>query len=176
MIFTKTEIDGVWIIEPEPRMDPRGYFARLFCKKELAQIGVDFDIKQINRSFSKKRGTLRGLHYQKEPTWEAKIVQCVRGAIYNVVVDFRKDSPTFKKWIAVELSEDNKKMIYTPKGFVNGFQALTDNCELLYFMSEYYSPEHAAGLRYNDIVFNINWPIENPELSEKDSQLPFFEE
>lgn len=175
MIFTKTEINGVWIIELEPKADSRGYFSRLFCKKELAQAGIDLEIAQINRSFTKKRGTLRGLHYQKEPKWEAKIVQCVRGAIYNVVVDLRKDSPTFKSWIAVELSEDNKKMIYTPKGFANGFQSLTDNCELLYFMSEYYSPEHATGVRFNDPVFNINWPIENPKLSEKDAQLPFLE-
>jgi dTDP-4-dehydrorhamnose 3,5-epimerase len=175
MIFNKTEINGLYVIDLELKTDERGYFTRVFCKDELAKAGIGFDIVQVNRSLTKKRGTLRGLHYQREPKWEAKIVQCLRGTIYNVAVDLRKDSSTFGKWLALELSEENKKMLYTPKGFANGFQALTDNCELLYFMSEFYSPKHTTGVRYNDPRLNISWPIENPIISDTDKNLPFLD-
>jgi dTDP-4-dehydrorhamnose 3,5-epimerase len=174
MIFHKTKFDGVYLIEPELRSDERGWFARFFCQEEFQKAGIAFDIKQVNRSFTKQRGMLRGLHYQKEPKWESKVVSCLQGAIYDVVVDLREESPTFRQWEAFELSAENKKMLYTPKGFANGFQALTDNCELLYYMGEFYSPEHAAGLRYDDPTLNIMWPIPEPILSEKDRALPFL--
>lgn len=175
MLFHKTSIEGLYLLEPELKLDERGFFGRFFCKQEFARAGVPFEIAQINRSFTKVRGMLRGLHYQKEPKWEAKVVGCLRGAIYNVAVDLREGSPTFGAWEAFELTEENKKMLYTPKGFANGFQAITDNCELLYFMSEFYSPEHASGLRYNDPKLGIAWPIAEPVLSEKDKNLPFLE-
>jgi len=172
MIFTPTEIADVWIIEPSPLEDPRGYFARIFCQRELNDHDIDFDLVQANRSVTKKRGTIRGLHYQRSPLWEPKIVQCVRGSVYNVVVDLRPDSPTFTKWLAVELSEDNRKMVYTPEGFANGCQTLTDNCELLYFMSQFYSPEHATGVRFDDPDIGVAWPISDWDASDKDKQLP----
>jgi dTDP-4-dehydrorhamnose 3,5-epimerase len=175
MIFNKTEIEGVWVIEPELKIDERGYFARIFCQEELRKNGLSFNIVQINRSFTKKKGTLRGIHFQKEPKAEDKVVQCQRGGIYNVVVDLRKNSKTLGQWLAVELTEDNKKMLLVSKGCANGFQALTDNCELLYFMSEFYSPEHASGLRWNDPKLKIPWPIDNPFLSEKDKNWPLME-
>lgn len=172
MKFCKTKIKGVYIITPEPKRDKRGYFLRAFCKKELKSARIDFNIVQANLSFTKKKGTIRGLHFQKPPHWEEKIVQCLRGRIYNVVLDVRKNSPTFGKWISTELSEKNKKMVLTPKGCANGFQALTDNCGLLYFMSEYYAPESASGVRWNDSAFNIKWPIKKIILSEKDKNRP----
>jgi len=172
MIFHKTKIDGLYLIEPELRTDERGYFGRFFCKEEFMRAGIPLEIAQINRSFTGRRGTLRGLHYQTAPKWEAKVVGCLRGATYNVAVDLRKSSPTFSAWQAFELTEENKNMLYTPKGFANGFQALTDDCELLYFMSEFYSPEQATGVRYDDPKLNIAWPIAKPILSEKDRNLP----
>jgi dTDP-4-dehydrorhamnose 3,5-epimerase len=175
MIFRKVKIEGPRIIEPEHKTDPRGYFSRIFGKDELAQAGIDFSMVQANISFTKNRGMLRGLHFQKEPKWESKIVQCLRGKIYNAAVDLRKDSPTFGEWFSEELSEESGKMLYTPKGFANGFQALTDNVELLYFMSEYYSPEHATGIRWNDPKLNIPWPVANPVLSERDKNLPLLD-
>ncbi len=175
MIIKKTKLEGLYIIEPELREDDRGYFARIFAKEELKKEGIDFDIVHVNRSFTKTKGMLRGLHYQKEPKWESKIVQCIKGAIYNVAVDLRPESKTYLQWEAVELIDGNKKMLLTPKGFANGFQALTDNCELLYFMGEYFFPEHAAGIRWDDSKLNIPWPIPNPILSEKDKNLPYVE-
>jgi dTDP-4-dehydrorhamnose 3,5-epimerase len=174
MKFIKTEISGVFIIEPELNLDSRGYFGRFFCKQEAIKAGIDFDIVQINKSFTQNKGTIRGFHYQNHPMWEEKIVQCTKGSIYDVVVDIRKDSPTYMKWISFELSEENKKMVYTSKGIMNGFQSLTDGCELLYFMSQYYSPEHGSGIRFDDPSLNVNWPIANPILSERDKKLPFL--
>lgn len=174
MIFQKTKFEGVYLIEPELRGDDRGWFARFFCQEEFQKAGISFDIKQVNRSFTKERGMLRGLHYQKEPKWEPKVVSCIKGKIYNVVVDLRAGSPTFGQWEAFELSDENKKMLCTPKGFANGFQALIDDCELLYYMGEFYSPEHATGIRYDDPTLAIVWPIADPILSEKDKNLPLL--
>lgn len=168
MRFKKTKIEGLYIIEPELKSDERGYFTRIFCKEELAKIGLNFNIVQISQSLTKRKGTIRGMHFQKEPKAEDKIIQCLRGAIYDVAIDLRKDSPTFGKWVAEELNEDNKKMLLIPKGFAHGFQTLTDNCEVQYFMSEFYTSKYANGVRWNDLFLNIKWPVKNPILSEKD--------
>jgi len=174
MIFHKTKIDGLYIIEPELKFDERGYFARIFCEKELVKNGINFKIVQINRSLNKKRGTIRGMHFQKWPKAEGKIVQCTQGAIYDVAIDLRKNSPTFGKWESIELTEENKKMFLIPKGFAHGFQTLTDNCELLYFMSEFYYSDYSSGVRWDDPFFNIKWPIKNPIISEKDKNWPLI--
>ncbi|MCX6720129.1 MAG: dTDP-4-dehydrorhamnose 3,5-epimerase [Candidatus Staskawiczbacteria bacterium] len=174
MIFHKTKIKDVYIIEPELKNDERGYFSRFFCKKELAEIGVKFDIAQINQSLISKKGTIKGMHFQKSPKGEDKIIQCICGEIYDVVVDLRKNSETYGQWVSIELTEDNKKMLLIPKGCAHGFQTLTDNCEVQYFMSEFYSPEHASGVRWNDPVFNIKWPIKPPLFSEKDKNWPLI--
>lgn len=176
MIFHKTKIKDLYIIEPELKVDERGYFARIFGQDELKKIGLNFKIVQANRSLTLKKGTIRGVHFQKEPRAEDKIVQCLRGRVYDVAIDLRKDSPTRGQWVAEELSEDNHRMFYIPKGFAHGFQTLTDNCEMQYFMSEFYSPEHASGVRWDDPVFNITWPLKNPELSEKDKNWLLFVE
>jgi len=176
MKFQETKIKGLYIIEPELKVDERGYFARIFCKKEFAKIGLKFEIVQINRSSNLKKGTLRGMHFQKPPKAEDKIVQCLKGAIYDVAIDLRKDSKTFGRWIAVELTEENRKMFFIPKGFAHGFQSLRDNSEILYFMSEFYFPEHESGVRWNDPFFNIVWPIKNPILSEKDKNWPLMKQ
>ena len=174
MIFNKTKIEGLYIIEPELKIDERGYFARIFCKEEFAKIGLNFEIVQINRSSNLKKGTLRGMHFQKSAKAEDKIVQCLKGAIYDVAVDLRPNSPTYGHWVAEELTEENKKMFLIPKGFGHGFQTLTDDCEVLYFMSEFYSPQHESGVRWDDPFFNIKWPIKNPILSENDKNWPLI--
>lgn len=174
MIFNPTKLEGVYIIVQEPRDDERGYFSRIFCKEELAREGISFEIVQASHSFTKDKGTIRGVHFQKEPKSEDKIVQCLRGKIYDVVVDLRKDSSTFGQWIAEELSEDNKKIFFIPKGYAHGFQTLTDNCLVQYFMNEFYSPEHASGVRFDDPAFNISWPVKDPILSEKDKNWPLL--
>lgn len=169
MIFHKTKIKDLYIIEPELKKDKRGYFTRIFCQKELKKNGFDdFNIVQINRSLNKKRGTIRGMHFQKYPQMEAKIVTCLKGRAYDVVVDLRKNSSTYGRWVAEELNENNKKIFLIPKGFAHGFQTLTDNCELLYFMSEFYSSKDERGVRWDDPFLSIKWPIKNPILSQKD--------
>lgn len=172
MKINKTKIDGVYVIELEPRIDERGFFVRNFCKKELAEAGIDYDIAQINRSMTKNKGTIRGMHFQKYPKEESKIFQCLHGAIYYVAIDLRENSQTFGQWVAQELGEDNKKMILVPQGCASGFQTLTDNCEVQYWVSEFYSPEYEGGVRFDDPVFNIKWPIPNPILSDKDKNWP----
>ena len=175
MIFHKTKIEGLYIIEPELKTDERGYFARVFCKKELTKIGFNFEVIQINRSLNKKKGIIRGMHFQKAPKAEDKIVQCLNGAIYDVAVDLRQGSPTYGQWVAEELTEDNKKMFLIPKGFAHGFQSLKDNSEILYFLSELYSPEYESGVRWNDPFLNIKWPIKNPLLLERDKNWPLIQ-
>ncbi len=175
MKFKKTKIEGLYIIESELRKDERGYFTRNFCLDELKKNGLDFKIVQTNLSFTKKRGTIRGMHFQREPKSEGKIVQCLRGGVYDVAVDMRPKSKTYLKWLAIELNEENKKMLFIPKGFAHGFQTLTGNCLLQYFMSEFYSPVHGDGLRWNDPVLKIKWPVSRPVLSEKDQSWPLIE-
>jgi dTDP-4-dehydrorhamnose 3,5-epimerase len=174
MKIAETQIKGVYVLEPELKTDERGYFVRSFCKDEFKKNGIDFDIVQINRSFNKKKGTLRGLHYQKEPNWESKIIQCLRGKIYCVVADLRMDSPTFGKWISLEISEENKNIILSPEGCANGFQTLTDDCLIEYFMSGYYVPEAGAGVRWDDPFFKIKWPLKITSMSEKDKKWEYW--
>jgi dTDP-4-dehydrorhamnose 3,5-epimerase len=168
MIFKETKLKGAYIIEPEKLEDDRGFFARTFCKNEFKKNNLNFEIVQTNTSYNKFKGTLRGMHYQSEPKAETKLLTCTKGAIYDVIVDLRKDSSTYLNWTGVELSEENKLFLFIPKGFAQGFQTLKDNTEIFYYMDEFYSPEHANGIRYNDPKLNIKWPIENPILSEKD--------
>ena len=172
MKFKKTKIKDLYIIEPESKVDKRGYFARIFCQKELKKIGSDFKIVQVNRSLTRKKGSIRGLHFQKNPRAENRIVTCIKGRVYDVAVDLRKNSATYGQWVAQELSEKNKKMLLIPKGFAHGFQALTDDCELLYFMSEFYSPEYSSGIRWNDTFINIKWPLKPTIMSQKDKNWP----
>lgn len=159
-------------MDPELRIDERGFFTRVFCKGELSKEGLPFNIVQANMSFTKKRGTIRGMHFQKHPKAEIKIVQCIKGAVYDVAIDLRKGSSTYGKWVGQELTEDNKKMFLIPKGFAHGFQSLKDNSKILYFVSEFYSPKYESGVRWNDPFFNIKWPIKNPIFSEKDKNWP----
>lgn len=174
MKITETRIKDVYVIDIEPRSDSRGSFSRVFCKEELKQAGVDYSLVQINRSNTVKKGMIRGLHMQLAPHSEDKIVQCLRGRISDVAVDMRKDSSTYLQWVGVELSAENMKMILIPKGFAHGFQSLEDDCLVEYFVSEYYTPNSEQGYRWNDPIFNINWPIESAEVSEKDAQWPLL--
>lgn len=174
MKFNKTKIEGVYIIELDPRIDSRGYFARVFAKEEIKKLGVDFSIVHINRSLTKEKRTIRGMHYQKKPMEESKIVQCLEGEIYDVTLDLRKGSKTFGKWVSEVLNSKNKKMFLIPKGCAHGFQTLKKNTIVEYFVTEYYSPKHEVGVRFNDPKFKIKWPLKNAILSEKDSNWPNF--
>lgn len=174
MKITQTKIKGVYIIEPQPREDSRGYFARVFAKEELEKIGVSFSIVHINRSLSKEKGTVRGFHYQRAPHEEDKIVQCLQGKIFDVALDIRKDSQTYGQWVAEILDTDSKKMLLIPKGCVHAFQTLEENCVVEYFVTEHYAPEFEEGIRYNDQKFNVDWPIKNAIVSEKDANWPDF--
>lgn len=175
MKINPTKIEGVFIIEPEPREDARGYFARVFAKEELKKAGVDFSIVHINRSLSKEKGTIRGIHYQKPPKSEDKIIQCLSGKIFDIALDIRPESKTFGQWVSEELSSDNKKMLLLPKGCAHGFQTLEENTVVEYFVTEYYAPEFEDGIRYNDPRFGIIWPIKDAILSEKDANWQNFE-
>lgn len=174
MKFIETKLKGAFIIEPERLEDERGFFARTFCQKEFEEHGLKFQFVQCNISFNKRKGTLRGMHYQAAPYEEVKLVRCTRGATYDVIIDLRRDSSTFKKWFAVELTEENHKMLYVPEGLAHGFQTLMDNTEVFYMMSEFYHPEYTRGVRWNDPVFGIKWPADNRIISTKDQQYPDF--
>ena len=168
MIFRETKLKGAFIIEIEKREDERGFFGRSWCANEMKEHGLNVNIRQANISFNKAKGTLRGMHYQIAPHQEAKLVRCSRGSIYDVIIDLRKNSPTFKQWIGVELTQDNYKMLYVPEDFAHGFITLEDNCEISYLMSEFYVPGAGATIRWNDPLFNIEWPIVPKVISEKD--------
>jgi len=174
MIFKETKLKGAYIVELEPTKDKRGFFARSFCQKEFQKYGINFNIVQCNISFNKKKGTLRGMHYQIAPYQETKLVSCIRGKIYDVIIDLRSNSPTYCHWFALELSAENYKMLYVPKGFAHGFQALEDNTAVLYQMSEFHHPECARGIRWNDSLFSIGWPFNNQIISIKDKTYPLF--
>ena len=174
MIFKETRLNGAYIIEIEPLEDERGFFARSFCQKEFEEHGLNPRVMQCNISFNKKKGTLRGMHYQIAPYQEAKLVCCTKGAIYDVIIDLRKDSPTLKQWIAVELTATNRRMLYIPEGFAHGFQTLEDNTEVFYQMSEFYHPESAKGVRWNDPAFGIVWPDDIRVISDRDRQYQDF--
>jgi len=174
VIFTETELSGAFIIEAEQLEDERGFFARTWCQREFEAHGINAQLAQCNVSFNKKKGTLRGMHYQTSPHEEAKLVRCTMGAIFDVIIDLRRQSPTFKKWVAVDLNERNRRMLYVPEGFAHGFQTLEDNTEVFYQMSEFYAPEHARGVRWNDPAFQISWPEAEPLVSPRDQQYADF--
>ena len=174
MLFNKTKFKGVFIIKPERLKDRRGFFARTFCQKEFKKHGLNPHIVQCSISLNKKKGTLRGIHYQAFPHQEAKLVSCTRGAIYDVLVDLRPGSSTFKQWMTVELTADNHWMLCVPKGVAHGFQTLKDNTEVLYQMFEFYYPEYARGVRWNDSAIGIKWPLKKCIISPKDQKFPNF--
>ena len=168
MKFLPTPLAGACVIEPELLEDERGFFARSFCQNEFRAHGLNPVVAQCNVSFNRKRGTLRGLHYQAEPHADAKLVRCTRGAVWDVIVDVRKGSPTARKWHAVELTAENRRALYIPAGFAHGFQTLEDDTEILYQMSEFYHPDLARGLRWDDPKLGIGWPLPDPILSPRD--------
>lgn len=174
MKLIQTEIDGVFEIEPKVFGDNRGWFYESYSKEEFSRLGIDTDFVQDNRSFSEKKGTLRGLHCQTEPKAQAKLVSCTRGAILDVAVDIRRGSPTFMKWISVELTAENKKMLFIPKGCLHGFVALTDNVELSYKVDDFYSPENDRSIRFDDPEIGVEWGVDAPVLSEKDKNAPLL--
>tara|TARA_Y100000034_G_scaffold128743_1_gene183919 strand:+ start:182 stop:745 length:564 start_codon:yes stop_codon:yes gene_type:complete len=174
--FVETPLKGSFVIEPLLFEDSRGFFSRLFCIEEFSEMGLNSDIVQINHSGSLKEGTIRGLHFQYPPNSEDKIVKCLRGKIYDVIVDLRRGSPTFLKWFGIELSSQNKKLLYVPKGFAHGFQALEKNSEILYFVTSFFSPENEGTLRYDDPKLGIMWKIKNATLSKKDKSSRFLDD
>jgi dTDP-4-dehydrorhamnose 3,5-epimerase len=173
MKFTETKIPGVFVIELEKREDSRGYFARAWCQREFEAHGLP-NFVQTNMSLCKQKGTVRGLHYQVAPHGEAKYMRCIRGAIFDVVVDIRPDSPTYKKWFGVELTAENRKAIFVPEGLPHAYQALTDDAEVIYSSSCFYTPGAERGIRWNDSAFNIEWPIREAIVSEKDAKWADF--
>jgi dTDP-4-dehydrorhamnose 3,5-epimerase len=175
MKFIETELKGAFLIDPERLEDDRGFFARAFCRKEFEQYRLNFDWVQCNISYNIRKGTLRGLHYQTAPFAEAKLVRCTMGAIYDVIIDLRPDSITFRQWIAAELSAENRKMVYIPQDFAHGFQTLVDHTEVFYQMSAFYAPEYGRAVRWNDPQFNIHWPEADRTMSEKDQKIEDFD-
>lgn len=175
MKFTETPLKDSYIIELEPFSDERGWFARTFCKKEFEKIGHSKEWVQLNHSVTNKKGTIRGMHFQYPPFSEIKMVLCIAGAINDVIIDLRNDSPTFLKWFAVELSAENKKMLYIPEGFAHGFQTLTDNCGLIYHHTSIYTPEGEGGLKYDDKKIGIKWPLPVTKLSERDNSHSYID-
>ena len=176
MKFTQTKLLGAYIIELEKREDSRGFFARTFCANEMAEHGLESKIVQTNMSRTMKKGTDRGMHFQTAPHQETKLVRCTRGSIYDVIIDIRPDSPTYKQWIGVELSAQNHTMLFVPRDFAHGFITLEDDCEVMYEVSEFYSPGFEGGIRYNDPAINIAWPVPVSDVSEKDAAHPDFKE
>ena len=175
MIFKETNLRGAYVVEPELLEDERGFFARIWSEEEFAARGLNPRIVQCNTSFNKQRGTLRGMHYQIPPHAEAKLVRCTAGAIYDVIIDLREDSPTRSKWISVELSARNRLVVYVPEGFAHGFQTLEDDTEVFYQVSEYYYPESARGVRWDDPAFGIKWPLPISVISERDRSHPLVD-
>ena len=185
MLFTETKLKGAYIIEPERLEDERGFFARTFCRKEFESHGLNTNFVQCNISYNKKKGTLRGMHYQAAPYEEAKLVRWTEGGIYDVIIDLRPDSPTYCQWIGVTLYGFNfsthslihpstHQLLYIPEGFAHGFLTIVDNTEVFYQMSEFYMPEYARGVKWNDRAFDIEWPSEIRIISEKDQNYPDF--
>ena len=172
MKFTEMSIDGVYLITLEPYSDERGFFARAWCRHEFEEHGLAPNVAQVNVSYNKHAGTLRGMHYQAQPYGETKLVRCTRGAIYDVVIDMRPDSPSFRSWVGAELTADNRQMLYVPEDFAHGFITLTDETEITYQVSQFYTPEAEHGVRYDDPAFGIEWPVPIHVISEKDKNWP----
>lgn len=175
MKFVETPLAGAYVIELEPFRDERGLFARTFCQKEFAIIGFDKQLVQINHSLTKQKGAIRGMHYQRPPACEIKIIRCVQGKVFDVMVDIRAGSSTFMRWHSVELSKDTMRMVYIPEGFAHGFQTLTDNAELIYHHSAFYKPEYERGLRFDDPALAIKWPLPADLVSQKDQNYPLID-
>lgn len=172
----ETKIPDVKVITPKKFGDNRGWFMECYSKRDLKDNGIDIDFVQDNRSFSAKKGIIRGLHFQRKPYTQAKLLSCLQGAILDVAVDLRKESPTYRQWVAVELSEENGKQLFIPEGFAHGFVTLTDNVEIMYKCNNFYVPEADGGIRWNDPDIGVEWGVEDPILSEKDTHQPFLKD
>jgi dTDP-4-dehydrorhamnose 3,5-epimerase len=175
MIFTPLPLDGAYLIDLEKKDDERGFFARAFCEREFSDHGLVSHFCQVNNSFSPHRGTLRGMHYQLAPKAETKLVRCIRGVFHDVILDLRRGSPTFGESFGTELTAENRRMMYVPKGFAHGFLTLADETEVFYFVDEFYAPETERGVRYNDPVFKLQWPIAPTAISGKDREYRDFD-
>ena len=167
MLFNELSLKGAILIQLEKLEDERGFFARSFCQNEFKEHHLKTNIAQSNVSFTKKRGTIRGMHYQISPHEEAKLVSCIRGAIHDVIIDLRPESPTFKRWLGIEMKAQNSEMLYVPEGFAHGFQTLTNNAVVFYQMFEFYHPESSRGVRFDDAAFDIKRPLECAVISKK---------
>ena len=176
MIFTPLELDGAYLVELDAREDERGFFARAWCREEFQAHGLNSAVVQCNLAFSRERGTLRGMHFQREPHEEAKLIRCTRGAIFDAIVDLRPESPTHTRWLGVELTADNRRALYVPEGFAHGYLTLVDETETLYQVSEAYAPDAEAGVRWDDPAFGIVWPTTGRRIiSEKDRAWPDYD-
>lgn len=176
MNLIKTKIQGVFIVEPKVFGDNRGWFMETWTKNKLEELGIKIDFVQDNQSYSAKKGTLRGLHFQKSPKAQTKLFRCTRGAVLDVAADLRKSSPTYKQWVSVELSAENKRQFLIPKGFAHGFVTLTDDVEVQYKVDEYYAPDCDRSIRYDDPEIGVDWGVDNPVLSAKDLNAPFLKD
>ena len=175
VIFTETDLNGAFLIDTEAHEDERGFFARLWCQEEFAAHGLETRLVQCSMSYNKGAGTLRGMHYQAHPWQEVKLVRCTRGAIFDVIIDLRRESPTFTRYFGAELSAANRRMLYIPRGFAHGFQTLEDDTDVFYQMSEFYKPEYARGVRWNDPAFDIRWPdVPVRIMADRDAGYPDF--
>ena len=176
MKFVETILKGAYVITPDIIEDDRGFFARTFCRREFAEMGINSDFVQGNISYNKKKGTLRGMHYQIRPHAEVKLIRCTAGAIYDVIVDLRPESPTFRQWISVELTAANHEMLYIPERFAHGFQTLSDDTEVIYHHSAYYAPENEHRLRFDDSSLGIAWPLPVAVISDRDKNHPLMDD
>lgn len=174
MIFTETHLKGAFVVEIEKHEDVRGFFTRVFCQEEFAEHGLNTAVAQCNISHNIKKGTIRGMHYQSAPYQEAKFIRCIQGSLYDVIVDLRPLSPTYCQWFGVELSAANYKALYVPEDFAHGFQTLEDNTNIMYQVSQFYHPESAQGVRWNDTAFNIEWPLPVAVIMDRDDSYPDF--
>lgn len=176
MKFIETKLAGSYIVELDPIEDERGFFSRAFCGEEFAEIGLNGDVCQANLSWNKFRNTLRGMHYQRAPYQETKLIRCTRGALYDVIIDLRRESPTFGESFGIELSANNRRSLFVPRDFAHGFIALQDDTEAFYMVSQHYNRDAEAGIRWNDPFFNIQWPCEPIHISDKDAAWPDYRE
>jgi dTDP-4-dehydrorhamnose 3,5-epimerase len=175
MIFRETKLAGAYVIELDPRIDERGFFARIFCEREFAEHGLPTRFPQCNLSRNKRKGTLRGMHYQAAPHAETKLVRCVAGGIYDVIVDLRSSSPTHLEWIGVDLTGDSGRALFIPEGLAHGFVTLEDDTDVFYHMGDFFHPEAARGVRYNDPRFAIQWPVLPTVIAQRDATYPDFD-
>jgi dTDP-4-dehydrorhamnose 3,5-epimerase len=174
VIFRAATLSGAFIVEMERRQDERGFFARTWCRREFADMGLNTDLSQCNVSYNSRRGTLRGMHWQAAPFEEAKLIRCTRGRVWDAIIDLRPNSPNYMEHFGVELTAESGRALYVPEGMAHGFQTLEDDCEVVYQMSQFYEPTAARGVRWNDPSFGISWPIKDPILHPRDASYPDF--